>query len=93
VYARALKWALQQVELHYEIERKFSLEFDGESIGDFRADLVVENDVLVELKAIVGRMPKVHTAQVVSYLKASKLPVGLLVNFGNRSCDVKRFDL
>lgn len=53
-------------------------------------DLVVERQVIVELKAVVGIMPKVFESQVVSYLKASGIPVGLLVNFGNPSCQVKR---
>jgi GxxExxY protein len=64
--------------------------FQREKIGKFRADLVIEDKVIVELKAIEGRMPKIFESQVISYLKASNLNVGLLVNFGNRSCEVRR---
>jgi GxxExxY protein len=52
--------------------------------------LIIEGTVYVELKAVEGNMPDVFKAQVVSGLKASGLPVGLLINFGNPSCEVKR---
>lgn len=55
-----------------------------------RLDLVIENKIVIELKAIVGEMPNIHRAQILSYLKASGLEVGLLINFGNESLDIKR---
>jgi len=76
--------------LTYQDEREFIVSFQGEKVGKFRTDLVIEEQVIVELKAVEGRMPKVFESQVISYLKASGLNVGLLVNFGNRSCDVRR---
>jgi GxxExxY protein len=51
----------------------------------------VQDKVVVEIKSITGSIPDVFKYQVLSYLKASKLPVGLLVNVGNKSCQVKRF--
>lgn len=54
------------------------------------ADLVVEDKVIVELKALTGNIPNIFESQVLSYLKASGLKVGLLVNFGNRKCQIKR---
>jgi GxxExxY protein len=90
IYLTALKVALRKLELGYEEEKEFSVLFQGEKIGKFRVDLVVEARVIVELKAIEGRMPKIFESQVISYLKASGLGVGLLVNFGNRRCEIRR---
>ena len=55
--------------------------FRGEQIGDFRADLIVANTVIVELKAARALEPS-HEAQLLNYLRASDLEVGLLLNFG-----------
>jgi GxxExxY protein len=90
IYLNALKVALKKLELDYEEEKEFSVSFQQEKVGKFRTDLVIENKVILELKAVAGRMPKVFEAQVISYLKAAGLKVGLLVNFGNRSCEVRR---
>ena len=51
---------------------------------------MVENKVIVEVKALTGNIPKVFEAQVLSYLKVTGLYVGLLVNFGNKSCQIRR---
>jgi len=90
IYLAALKVALKKLELNYQEEKEVSVSFQGEEVGKFRADLVIEDKVIVELKAIEGRMPKIFESQVVSYLKASGLNVGLLVNFGNRRCEIRR---
>lgn len=89
-YQRAVQLALSKAGVVFETEKRFSVRFEGTVVGDFQADLVVEEQVILELKAVTGIMPKVFESQVVSYLKASRLDVGLLVNFGNRSCEVKR---
>ena len=67
--------------------------FCDKQVGILRVDLVVENKVIVEVKAITGNMPKVFEAQVLSYLKVSNYNVGLLINFGNKSCQVRRLML
>jgi GxxExxY protein len=59
-------------------------------VGKFRVDFVVNKKVIVEIKAIRGNLPEVFKAQVISYLKASGLEVGILVNFGNDKLNVKR---
>jgi GxxExxY protein len=64
--------------------------FLGELAGLFRCDLVVENEIVVEIKAVNGIMPVLFRNQVIAYLKASGLKTGLLVNFGSKSCVVKR---
>lgn len=90
IYLNALKISLKKSNLDYQEEKEFNVLFDGEEIGKFRADFVVENKVIVELKSIEGNMPKIFESQVISYLKASGLKVGLLVNFGNRRCQIRR---
>ena len=61
-------------------------------VGTRRADFIVEGIVLVELKAIT-KLDEVHKAQILNYLKAYKLEVGLLINFGEKSLEFKRFVL
>jgi GxxExxY protein len=90
IYLTALKVVLEKLELGYQEEKEYWVSFQGERIGKFRADLVIEDKVIVELKALEGRMPKVFESQVVSYLKAAGLNVGLLINFGNRRCEIRR---
>ena len=90
VYQAALVIALRQVGLLVEEERYFDVSFDGQTVGAFRADLLVEQSIIVEVKATSGPLPKLFTAQLVAYLRAAKLAVGLLVNFGNISCQIKR---
>lgn len=90
IYLKALKLALDSTGLDYVAEKSFAVSFDGENVGYFRADLVVAEKVIVELKSLEGAMPKLFESQVISYLKASGLHVGLLVNFGNRKCVIRR---
>jgi GxxExxY protein len=65
--------------------------FQNRKIGTFRVDEVVEDLIIVELKAVCGEMPKLFHTQTISYLKASNKEVGLLINFGNRELEIKRF--
>ena len=90
IYLSALKIALQKADIKYVPEKEFWVKFDNEKVGKFRIDLLVENKVIVELKSLEGSFPKVFESQVISYLKASGLRVGLLVNFGNEKCVVRR---
>jgi len=73
-----------------EIEQHIYNKDLPEPIGTRRADFVVEGKVLVELKAII-QLEEVHFAQTLNYLKAYKLEVGLLINFGSKSLTHKRF--
>jgi GxxExxY protein len=90
VYVNALKIELTNHGLQYVTEKEFTVKYQNHNVGKFRVDLLVEDKVIVELKAVEGKMPKIFESQVISYLKASGLKVGLLINFGNRSCDVRR---
>jgi len=91
IYHNALKLALKQKGLKYQTEKAFNVSYEGISVGNFKADLIIEDNIIVELKALTGNIPKIFEAQVLSYLKASGCKIGLLVNFGNRQCQVKRF--
>ncbi len=86
IYQRALAWELSKARLYYvrEIEQEIFYKELSEPIGTRRADFVVEGKVLVELKAIIA-LEDVHLAQVLNYLKAYKLEVALLINFGSKS--------
>ena len=94
IYQRALSWELDWAGLNYarEIEQEIFYKQLKEPIGTRRADFVVEDKVLVELKAIT-QLEEVHLAQVLNYLKAYRLEVGLLINFGAKSLEFKRLIL
>lgn len=93
IYHNALKLALNEVGLSYQTEKEFLVQFQNKKVGSLRLDLLVEDKVIVEVKALTGNVPEVFKYQVLSYLRASHLRVGLLINFGNKSCQIKRFML
>jgi GxxExxY protein len=94
IYQRALAWELSQAGLTFarETEQEIFYKELPEPIGTRRADFVVEGKILVELKAII-ELEDVHLAQILNYLKAYKLEVGLLINFGSKSLTFKRLVL
>jgi GxxExxY protein len=93
VYHNALKIAFEGSGLIYATEKSFDISFQGKNVGRLRLDLVVDDKVVVEVKAVTGKLPAVFELQVLSYLKASGYKVGLLINFGNKSCQVRRLML
>jgi GxxExxY protein len=90
VYHNALKVVLKELSLNFNCEKCFSVNFQNIIVGNFRSDLIVEDKVIVEIKAVNGFMPKSFESQIIAYLKATKLNVGLLANFGNKSCVIRR---
>jgi len=89
-YQNALKIILKNRSLKFICEKSFAVKLQNEIIGKFRADLIVEDKIIVEIKAIHGFRPKAFEAQVIAYLKATGLQTGLLINFGNNSCQIRR---
>jgi GxxExxY protein len=83
VYVEALALTLRHAGLAIEREVPLSVSFRGKVIGRFRADLVVNGSVLVEVKAFPA-LQRAHEAQILNYLRATVLEVGLLINFGPR---------
>jgi GxxExxY protein len=94
IYQRALAYEMLKAGLEFarEIEQEIYYKDLAEPIGTRRADFVVEGKVLVEIKAII-QLEDVHLAQALNYLKAYKLEVGLLINFGSKSLTFKRLVL
>ena len=80
---------MKQKGMNVSVEQKYEVIFRKHKIGKYKADLVVDNLVIVELKCCRS-LPPEHQAQVIHYLKASGLPVGLLINFGNQRLEYKR---
>jgi|SRR5688572_15184293 len=91
IYQRALAYEMRVADLqfHREIEQEIFYKELEEPIGTRRADFVVEEKILVELKAVKD-LDDDHLAQILNYLKAYKLEVGLLINFGGKSLKFKR---
>lgn len=94
VYQRALAYEFNKVQLEFSREVDLHIFYKDleEPIGSRRADFVVENKILVELKAL-PQLEDVHISQVLNYLRAFRLDVGLLINFGEKSLKFKRLIL
>ena len=90
IYHNALKIALEDQRLKYQTEKNLNVLFHGQDIGRLRLDFIIEDKVIVEIKALTGSIPTVFELQVLSYLKASGHKIGLLINFGNKSCQIRR---
>jgi len=90
VYEKALVIALRQVGLTCERQVPLQVFFRGEVVGDFAADVVVAEKIIIELKAVKD-LTEEHESQVINYLKATGKEVGLLVNFGRARVQYKRF--
>lgn len=88
VYENALRIELSGAGLRVEQQIPNQVYYQGEVIGDFVSDLLVEKRLVVELKAI-EKLTKLHEAQLVNYLTATGLDIGLLINFG-KSVQIKR---
>ena len=89
VYHGALEIALNQKGVSVARNRPLDVMFRGENVGSFVADLIVDGKVLVELMAVKALAPE-HQAQVINYLKATGIEVGLLINFGRPKLEFKR---
>ncbi|BCO31769.1 hypothetical protein TspCOW1_18720 [Thiohalobacter sp. COW1] len=89
VYEKALLRELCLQGLNAESQVPLRVEYKGEVVGEYLADILVESKVLVELKAQT-ELSKVHEAQLVNYLRASSKKVGLLVNFTHPRAEIKR---
>ncbi|MBU2542918.1 GxxExxY protein [Patescibacteria group bacterium] len=90
IYHQAMIIGLEEEGLNFQTEKEFDVYFKNKLIGTFRADLVIEDKIIVELKALSGDLPSIFQTQTVTYLKASKLEIGLLINFGNPIIGIKR---
>jgi GxxExxY protein len=89
IYQRALAIELEMARLVYVRELEMPIYYEGAEIGTRRVDFLIEEKIMVELKAVT-LLEKVHLAQALNYLEAYKLEIGLLINFGNTRLEFKR---
>ena len=90
IYENSLEISLTEKGILVEKQKKIEVIFHNQVVGDYFADLVIDNKVILELKA-VEELHKIHYAQIVNYLKATKYEVGYLINFGKIPLQFKRF--
>jgi GxxExxY protein len=90
VYENALTYELKKSGLCAQQQHPIQVHYDGVVVGEYVADVVVENAVLVELKAVKA-FDNIHFAQCINYLKATGMQICLLINFGQPKIEIKRF--
>ncbi len=89
VYEKCLLIELRKADLDTETQQPITVYYEGEVVGEFIADIMVNDAVIIELKS-VRRIIKAHEIQLVNYLVATGKPVGLVLNFGERKVEIKR---
>ncbi len=89
VYEKCLLIEMRKAGLDIETQKPITVYYDGEVVGEFVADMLVNDAVIIELKS-VRRIIKAHEIQLVNYLVATGKPVGLVLNFGERKVEIKR---
>jgi len=89
IYQRSLAYEFEQFNIGFAREVDMPIFYKGVLMGTRRADFLVEEKVLIELKAII-KLEEVHLAQAINYLEAYNLEIGLLINFGASSLEFKR---
>ena len=89
VYQNALVHEVRKTGLEVECEKKIRVTYDDVVVGDFSADMLVQNLILIENKAVQALIPA-HEVQLVNYLMATGIEIGLLLNFGAARLEYKR---
>ncbi len=80
---------LEREKLQFQAEATIQVQYSGQIVGQYHTDLLIENAVIVELKSITALMQP-HEVQLVNYLTATKIDVGLLLNFGPSCVEIRR---
>jgi GxxExxY protein len=89
IYQRAFAIEMEKQGLSFKREMEMTIFYEGVDIGTRRVDFFVEENIMVELKALIN-LEDVHLAQAMNYCQAYNLPIGLLINFGAKSLEFKR---
>ena len=89
VYEKCLLIEMRKAGLDTETQKPITVYYDGEVVGEFVADMIVNDSIIIELKS-VRRIIKAHEIQLVNYLVATGKPVGLILNFGESKVEIKR---
>ena len=92
VYENALMVLMRKEEIPAAQQKPVTVFFEGESVGDYYADILVDDVIIIELK-VAEKIADVHRAQILNYLKATGLKLGLLINFGKDKLEYERFVL
>jgi GxxExxY protein len=91
IYHKSLFLALKQEGIRIDYEYPLAVKFRGYNVGNFKVDLLVEEKIIVEIKALENIIGA-HKAQVINYLSTSGLPVGIIVNFGKQKIQTSRLE-
>jgi GxxExxY protein len=92
VYKEAIEIELAKKSIYYEREKAYEVLYEGIVLSHrFHADFVIQEKIILEVKAAEGGMSTSSTAQIINYLKISGCPVGLLINFGRHRLEYRRF--
>ena len=89
VYEKCIQIELQKLGLKAEFQKPIKVQYEGINVGDFIADILIEDKIIVELKSVL-KLNKIHEAQLVNYLVTTGLNIGLLINFGEQKVEVRR---
>lgn len=89
VYETCLLIELKKAGLKAEAQKAIKVFYDDEIVGDFKADVMVENLIILELKS-VRQIAIAHELQLVNYLTATHMDIGLIINFGEKKVEIKR---
>ena len=89
VYEKCMLIELRKQGIRAENQAEIHVKYDDKVVGEFKADLLIENDIIIELKSVRAIM-QIHEVQLVNYLKATGKELGLLINFGEKGVQVKR---
>jgi len=89
IYQRALEIEMKENGISFKREYEMPIFYKEQQIGTRRVDFLVENDISVEIKALT-KLEDIHFAQAINYLEAYNLEIGLLINFGEPSINIKR---
>lgn len=89
IYESALAKEFKERKINYERQRLIDVYYKGEKIGEYRLDMVVEEKIVLELKA-VSEVNEIFESQLLSYLKATEMKLGILINFGSKKVEFKR---
>ena len=89
IYQRCMVLEMEKQGLNFEREKEIPIFYEGVNVGTRRADFLVEDSIIIELKATI-KLEDVHLAQALNYVEAYKKDTGLLINFGAKSLEFKR---
>jgi len=89
VYEKCLLIELSKANFQFESQKRINVFYENQPVGEFKADILVEEAIIVELKS-VRHLVKVHEIQLVNYLVATGKPLGLLINLGQEKVEIRR---